>query len=188
MQAAIVKPSLDDSWRYAPDTAWGPCISKLVKHEEANSSGPLALKDHAPLTLGLRVTIDSDAAMLYEDGVEGEWYVEGIGRPVDGEPAYAMVRLRDLKTQVYCLSPSHWLTAWKPPAPKEETMALETEVKRLVAAISVVPTSDDQITCFLCRKSTCTHEFTFRGDGSRSALGAHEDCLREIEGVVVSDP
>lgn len=189
MISTLVKPSLDDSWRYAPDTAWGPCISKLVKHEEAQGSGSiLMLKDHTPLALGLRVAIDPDAAALYEEGQSGEWYVESIGREIDGEPSYAIVRLRELKTQVFYLAPSHWLTAWKP-ATKENTMvSFENESQRLVAAIVVTPTDDAQIACFLCRKEQCTHEFTFRGDGSRSALGVHEECLRAIDGVVVADP
>ena len=191
MTADIVKPSLDDSWRYVPDTAWGPCISKLVKHEEAQVGilgGNLMLKDHTPLALGLRVVIDPDAAALYEEGQSGEWYVESIGRPVDGEPSYAIVRLRELKTQVYYLAPSHWLTTWKPPAPKEEPVVSfdDSHDNKLSLAFALEPTTDDNITCFLCHKDDCTHEFTFRGMGNRTTIGSHMKCMETIQGADVT--
>ncbi len=199
MHATNVKPSVDDSWRYVPDHLWGACISKLAKYEEHAGPTFMSLKDGTTLTTGMRVVLDPEAALLYDQGTKAAWYVETIGRAASGDVA-PIVKIRDKSTGVYAWSPVHWLTSWTEPPPAEPeplpelaaaAMAASVDATvisgRMVMTITLSSSSDQGLVCFLCHRyqPACTHEFQHRVDGRRAFVGAHDECLRQVEGVLI---
>ncbi len=187
IHATVVRPSIDDSWRYVPDTSWGSCLSKLAKHDEANYTSidrvhVASLKDGAMLVIGMRVQFDDDVAHNYEQGKSGEWYLETVARDQNGD-GVPVARLREKVTGVFVHAPLHWLTEWKEPEPEPDPDPQPDTLYSVRVAFVLETTSDARLACFLCKKEQCTHEFTFRGEGDRVAIGAHEACLCAITGA-----
>lgn len=47
--------------------------------------------------------------------------------------------------------------------------------------LHLVRTDDPGLTCFLCGRSDCTYEFSYRARGARVTTGAHSDCVKFSE-------
>lgn len=189
LQSVVVKPSVDDSWRYAPDDTWAPCISRLMRdhYSEVTHDGPR-------FTVGMRVSFTDDrVAALYEQGKSGEWFIEGFGRDLDGNQI-PTVRIRDVVTQVWAWAPTHFIKPFdeqpEQPKPKESSMGGMAEPPRdkelpIKAQIPLRPTDDEMLTCVFCHREQCTHEIDVRLPGQRSAFGVHGACIRGIVGVEI---
>lgn len=187
MQSVSVKPSIDHEWKYAPDTTWGACISRQVKDEGEF----FALTDFgvARIAIGMRIQFDAKAQELYEQGKSGEWYVEAIGRDIDGQPQ-AIAKIREKQTNVYTWAPFAWISEWTEVSAQKETepmVDMTTKADPIKALIPLKPTDDEEITCFICHRPKCTHEFDSRVRvyGYRTSVGVHDECIRGIVGVEV---
>ncbi len=180
MQSEYVKPSIDDAWKYVPDTAWGPCLQRFAQTGSPHEiGGGLTLRCGTKLEIGIRVILDGDVSSQYEEGKSGEWVVEGYGANAS-DPDSVVVRIKERTTGVYCLAPSHWLTGWK--EPQRPDLVAAASFFPLQLAFVIEPTNDERITCFLCKKPKCSHEFTFR-DSDRISIGVHATCASRIDGV-----
>lgn len=183
MTAVVVKPSIDDSWRYAPDSTWGPCISRLMRDERMQEGTMLGGK---MFQIGMRVALDPKAQALYDQGGSGgEWYLEALGHDSKGEPA-PIAKIRERVTQVYAWAPMAWISEWTDQAKESSVVDMRETETPLKARIPLKPTDDSELTCIFCHRGDCTHEIDVRLPGQRAAFGIHGACVRGVVGVEIT--
>jgi hypothetical protein len=186
-QAVSVKPGIDDSWRYSPDDTWGPCISKLAdRGADHPHRDYVAMQDGSShvFEVGQRVRIKDVAATQYELGKSDHWVIEALGfKQDDGTVRVARIRADH---GLWVRVPLTWIEPWTEQTKEEPMVDMRTLADPMTIKFKLTPTDDAEITCIVCQRQECTHEFTSRAAGQRTSLGIHGACAKGIIGVEVS--